>query len=539
MSAREISSITANDLWMGMRFFAQLPFFLRRRWNPTAARAELDRRLRWRAADFLVATKRWIYQNSQSPYRRLLAYAGCEFGDLAKLVETDGLEVALRILCHQGVYLTVEEFKGRRPVVRGGVSIEITPELLRNPGKLAHLKMQSGGSRSRGTAVSFDLDFIRDCALDSGLALHCRGGDGWQKATWEVPGGGALFSLLEFSQFGALPARWFSQLDPAENELHPRYRWSTRAFQWGARLAGARMPQPQFVALANALPIAQWMAATLKRAEVPYLLTYPSSALRVCQAALQAGIELAGAQLTIAGEPCSQTRIDFIRRTGATVLPKYGIMETGPVGYGCLSPAAPDDLHLLADLHAVIRPESGKTPENLRAGSVLFTSLRASAPLVLLNVSMGDQAELVQRHCGCPLEELGWRSHIHTIQSHEKLTCGGMNFIDSDVIKVLDEILPGRFGGSPTDFQILEEQSICGEPILKILVRPSLGPIDEYDVIDAFLQGVSRGEDARRVMGMAWKSGSFLRVERRDPVATPSGKILHVGVQRADTSGSK
>jgi hypothetical protein len=95
--------------------------------------------------------------------------------------------------------------------------------------------------------------------------------------------------------------------------------------------------------------------------------------------------------------------LEFIRQTG-TVFPKYGIMETGPVGYGCLDPAASDDLHLLDDLHAVIRPEGLASSTELQPRSILFTSLRLSAPLVLLNVSMGDQAELVKRQCQCPLE---------------------------------------------------------------------------------------------------------------------------------------
>lgn len=525
--------VFANDLRAGIRFLVQIPFFLRRRWEPESARAELQRRLGQRESDFLVAVKRLIFQNQPSPYRQLLSYAGCEFEDLAGLVRSEGIEGTLKVLCKEGIYLTVEELKGRRPARRGNTTIDVNPELLRNPLSAVHLSMKSGGSRSQGTSVFFDLSFIHDCALDSGLALHCRGGDGWHKATWEVPGGGALFSLLEFSQFGAFPARWFSQLDPRQAGLHPRYRWSNEAFKWGAVVAGVRMPAPQYVPLDNALPIAQWMAASLKSKEVPYLLTYPSSALRVSQAALQAGIDLTGAQFTIAGEPCSQTRLEFIRQTGATVFPKYGIMETGPVGYGCLNPAASDDLHLLDDLHAVIRPEGLPRSNELQPRSILFTSLRLSAPLVLLNVSMGDQAELVQRQCQCALEKLGWVNHIHTIQSHEKLTCGGMNFIDSDVTKVLDEVLPARFGGSPTDFQILEEENGDGVPVLKLLVRPSLGLIDEGAVIETFLHGVSRGADANRVMGMAWKSAGLLRVERRDPLSTRSGKILHMHVKSA------
>jgi hypothetical protein len=37
----------------------------------------------------------------------------------------------------------------------------------------------------------------------------------------------------------------------------------------------------------------------------------------------------------------------------------------------------------------------------------LTTSLRATASLVLLNVSLGDEAELVNRSCGRPFEKTG------------------------------------------------------------------------------------------------------------------------------------
>ena len=44
----------------------------------------------------------------------------------------------------------------------------------------------------------------------------------------------------------------------------------------------------------------------------------------------------------------------------------------------------------------------------------------------MLNVSLGDQAVMVQHACGCPLQTLGWDTHLYTIRSYEKLTGGGM-----------------------------------------------------------------------------------------------------------------
>jgi hypothetical protein len=518
----------------GLRFIARLPAFLKHPWSIEQAQASLQDRFERREERFLTMLKAGVFHNARSPYRPLMKHAGCEWGDISRMAAQDGVEGALKALLRAGVFISVDEFKGRRPVVRGTTAMDISPEMFRNPVSRFHVPMKSGGSRSRGTPVVFDLDFIRECALDTGLALQARGGDAWRKATWEVPGGGALFSLLEFSQFGAKPARWFSQLDPGRKGLHPRYRWSGRAFLWGAGLARVPMPAPEYVSLENPLPIVRWMAESVNAEQTPYLLTYPSSALRVCQAAERSGIDLSGAHFTIAGEPCTPIRLAAIRRSGASVLPKYGIMETGPVAYGCHNPAAPDDMHFLSDLHAAIQPDARDTEGQLLPHTVLFTSLAVSAPLVLLNVSMGDQAAFVRRTCDCPLEGLGWTVHIHSVRSQEKLTCGGMNFMDADVAAVLDDVLPARFGGNPTDYQILEEEGPDGSPVVKLLIHPKLGELDERGVVSEFLREVGRAGSAQAVMGRAWDEAGMVRVERRIPRTTPSGKILHLHVDRSE-----
>jgi hypothetical protein len=149
----------------------------------------------------------------------------------------------------------------------------------------------------------------------------------------------------------------------------------------------------------------------------------------------------------------------------------------------------------------------------------------------MLNVSMGDQAVLTERSCGCPLEQLGWASHLHTIRSFEKLTAGGMTFLDSDVITVLEEDLPARFGGGPTDYQLLEED-VDGRPRVCLLVNPNLGPVDEAAVAEAFLDAIGGGSGVERVMELAWREAGLVEVRRELPRSTPAGKILHLHEER-------
>jgi hypothetical protein len=110
-------------------------------------------------------------------------------------------------------------------------------------------------------------------------------------ASWKTPGGDVLNNLPCFASFGAVPDRWFLQVDPAAPELHPAYRWSVRAFQVGGRLAGIRLPRPEVVPFEDPSPIARWMAGTLRARATPHLQVFTSAAVRLCEAAASAGLQ--------------------------------------------------------------------------------------------------------------------------------------------------------------------------------------------------------------------------------------------------------
>jgi hypothetical protein len=529
--------ITAPDVAAGARFLARLPGFLRRRLDLERARRVLRTRFERRETDFLSMVREFIFDRGSSPYRPLFRHAGCELGDVERLVNTAGVEGALAALLRDGVYLRVEEYKGRTPVRRGSLEYPVAPASLRNPLSKFHIPVRSSGSRSAGTPVLIDFDFVADCAVNCHVMMHARGTRPWTKADWEVPGGGAMFRLLKFSQFGTPPSRWFSQLDPASPGLHPRYRWSARAMRWGSLLSGVPLPPVQHVPLESPLPIARWMITEVAAGNAPCLFTFPSSAVTLCLAAAKAGLALDGAAFFISGEPITQARLDVIRATGARVIPRFGTIECGPIGYGCQDPEASDDMHLNHDLHAIVQAADAGGDLGVPDQSLFLTALRPSTPFIFLNVSMGDQAVLSRRLCGCPLEAEGWTRHAHSIRSFEKLTGAGMTFMDGDIIRVLEEVLPARFGGSPTDYQMVEEEGERGEPILRLLIRPELGPIDEAAVKETFLNSLSGGSGVERVMGLTWKQAGILRVDRRPPVTTTSGKILHLSVRRRTADG--
>ena len=524
---------SAREAAAGLGLLAALPVYLRRPVTPPQARAILARRLARREHDFLALTRTAVYGASRSLYRELLGHAGCEYGDLEQAVRRDGVEGALRTLLRQGVYLTIDELKGRRPVVRGSRTAAAEPERLHRPGALPRIPIQSSGSRGAATPVTPSLAMLRAAAVDHCLYLDARGGLGWRHAVWGVPGGSAIAQLLVRWQAGAFPVRWFSQLDPNDPGLHPRYRWSARVLRWGSLPASPRMPRPEHVPVDDPTPIARWMAGVLRAGDIPHLAAFASSAVRVCQVALAEGLDLRGAQFTLVGEPTTAARLAQLHRAGAAGVPHYTSVEAlGNLAVGCLAPREPDELHVIHDLNAIVQP-GADAPPGLPPDALLVSSLRPEVRLVLLNASLGDQATMQPRPCGCPYARLGWTTSIHTVRSHEKLTAGGMTFLDADLVRVLEEVLPGRFGGGPVDYQLVEDEAPDGRPRLRLRVHPGVGPLDAAAVLDAFLAAIGTGSGAARVMGLAWRRAGLLTVERRPPEHTLGGKILHLHATRA------
>jgi hypothetical protein len=305
------------------------------------------------------------------------------------------------------------------------------------------------------------------------------------------------------------------------------YGWSGRGLRVAAWLAAHRFPAPTHVAPDDATPIVRWIREVQRDGSVPHIRTFPSSAVRICQAAAAAGLDIAGSRFTVMGEPLTPVRLDLIRQAGAVARPSYSSVECGPIAGACDAPIAADETHLHHDRNALVQPGPGTNVNGLPADGLLLTTIQPDAPVILLNVSLGDRAVLERRTCGCPQESLGWATHLHDIRSFEKLTAGGMTIVDADVILILDEVLPRRFGGGPTSYQLVEVTSEEA-PRLSLLVHPALGRLDEGAIRDAFLESIADLSPAGRVTALRWRADGLPRVERRPPLTTATGKILHI-----------
>ena len=105
------------------RYHAGLRQFLRTTVTEAECAERLRRELENRERSFLDVLERGVYAQPASPYRKLLEHAGVELGDVARLVEDDGIEGTLERLYGAGVYVTRDEFRGALPVERPGLPI--------------------------------------------------------------------------------------------------------------------------------------------------------------------------------------------------------------------------------------------------------------------------------------------------------------------------------------------------------------------------------------------------------------------------------
>jgi hypothetical protein len=233
---------------------------------------------------------------------------------------------------------------------------------------------------------------------------------------------------------------------------------------------------------------------------------------------------LAGVCFLLGGEPVTLARRRAIEASGARAFATYGTSEMGSIGVQCALSGETDGVHLLQDGVAVVsrarRLATGETVDAL-----LVTAFLPTCPKLMLNVEIGDYGTLEDRACGCRLGELGYRRHLQGIRSFEKLTGEGATIHGADLQRILEEVLPRRFGGTSTDYQLLEEQTSGGLPRYVFLVSPEVGAIDERTLVRVFLEEASRLRRPYPFMLDQWAQGDAIRVRRERPRPTGRGKL--------------
>lgn len=510
------------------------------------ARSLLRKRIGAREDNFLRLAERSIFGYPRSPYLPLLAAKRITFRDLKSWVSRDGLEATLRTLELEGVYFTVDEFKGKVPVRRDGVNFLCEESMFDNPFLSFVYEVRSGATRSAGTRIRIDFDYLHQRSLYDAFLLDLHGCLKAPIANWfpVFPGAPGINSSLRFAHIGNPVQQWFSQVAEDRIRVNWEKRWGTKTIFAVHRLFGSPLAEPQYAGLNDAHRIAEWASQTLGEHANCVVYTFAASAVRVCIAAAEANLNLKGAKFLVTGEPLTPHKKREIESTGAVAIPVYGISEAGVIAAGCNHPHPQSDhCHLYKDTTAIISHRQVVPNFDLRLDSYLFTSLLYESPKLLLNVGMGDFGELHSERCDCGFGELGFDTCLSNIRSYEKLTGEGVTFVDTDFVRIVEKELPERFGGKSTDYQLIEEEDAKGFTRLHLLVSPRVGEVNEAEVLEKFMTLLKRGEASPESWAQSgtemWRQSGMVRIRRDFPVCTSSGKILPFQLRRPNTQPSE
>jgi hypothetical protein len=524
-----------SDLRAYARFAGGLRSFLARTISLDEARRSIAERLAGREAAFLRLVERGVYGNPRSPYLPLLRLAGCEPGDIQAMVRSRGLDGTLAALREGGVYVTFEEFKGRRPIVRSGRTIPVAPQDFDNPYLSHYYQARSGGSTGAGTRVLIDLDHLAAQTPHLMLTHAAHGIVDTPTAIWYgvLPDHTGVGIVLRHLRFGGTLDRWFTPTRPDDPRFAWRNRLATRAFVAMGRRCGAAIPWPEFLPLERAGVVARWAARILRAGGRCAIRGTISTCVRIAIAAREEGIDLTGATFMGGSEPPTPAKVAALAASGAGWVPTYFFAEVGAVGMGCARPLDGNDLHLLHDALALIQYPRRVPGTEVTLGAFCFTTLLPTSPKLMLNVESDDYGIVESRRCGCPLEASGLTEHVREIRSFTKLTGEGVTLVGTDMVRILEEVLPARFGGGPLDYQLLQDEDDSGLTRLSLLVSPRVALADEGAVIDVVLDALGRRDVAGGLTQRIWRQAGILSVKRMEPIWTQRGKLMSIHVNRA------
>ena len=517
----------ASELIAFARFLGGLPALVRRRMSVSEALAIVQERKRNRERNFLTVLERGVYANPRSPYRALLDAVGCTRADVAELLQREGLDGTLLHLRRAGVYVSFEEFKGTKPIVRGSLQIDTTPADFDNPTASRFYSTTTGGSTGTGRRVQLDLEHLAALLPGRIVVRHVQGITGIPAASWsDLPPGGGLKGVLLQAAAGEDATHWFSARPLRGPDMPLRFRVATYAAIATARAAGAKVTLPTYVPFEEAVTLARWARDQVARHGACTIHSSVSRIMRIAIAAKSAGIDLTGTVLRGGGEPPTPAKVAQITSSGGTFRSSYAFSEVGTVGSSCLNADGPNDQHFMEDHLAMIQASRTVPGFSIEVPAFCYTSLLTSAPKLLLNVESDDYGTVDQRSCGCTWETLGFRTHLRDIRSFRKLTGEGVTLVGSDMERILDELLPARFGGSPLDYQFAEEEDSTGFTRLTLRVAPHVTLPGEIEVVEFVLRALEKSGGGATVAQSLWRKAGTMRVRREQPTMTQRGKMM-------------
>ena len=98
------------------------------------------------------------------------------------------------------------------------------------------------------------------------------------------------------------------------------------------------------------------------------------------------------------------------------------------------------------------------------------------------------------------------------------------------MIRILEHDLPARFGGSPLDYQLIEQEDDGGLTRLFLVIDPAVTIAAEQEVVAEVMRALRKTSAAADAARAVWAQADSVRNNRMKPIQNGHGKIspLHV-----------
>jgi phenylacetate-coenzyme A ligase PaaK-like adenylate-forming protein len=487
----------------------------------------IKHQLSHREENFLSTLKSNIFDYPRSPYLPLFQVANITFADVEKMIAQHGLNRTLDDLYDAGIYFTFEEYKGRVPLKRGDLELHFKAEDFDSPNLDVTMFGATGGSTGTPTRTKADFKHVAQSGKHLAIATDTHGISGLPYVQW--------FGLLpEMTAVGAVMAnahigsevKWFSTIRGNDSNTGWFYVFLTYLMILMARFHGLKFPFPKYVPLDDVQLIVNVIAGMLRDENGVVMSSTTSKCVRISVYAQKHGIDLTGLTIFGQSEPSTSAKVALIEASGAKFLNWYGTTETSEVGLPCRNPVDHTDVHFTSNHLAMIQRPKEVFDETVNAFH--FTTLLPINPKTLLNVQLDDFGIVEERNCGCLLYDMGFMTHLRQVSSFSKLTGEGVTLVGSDMVHILEHVLPAKFGGSLLDYQLVEEENVQGFTKLMLYIAPSVSIDDEHVVLETFLDAMKVSMPSVRLAQAEYRTGNVVEIRREKPIVTARGKYFPI-----------
>jgi len=503
--------------------------------TPERAADGIKKTLEKREDNFLALAKAQVYDRADSPYLKLLQMVQCDYADLEQETRRHGLESTLEKLAREGVYVTSEEYKGKTPIVRGQLSLRVSPEDFTCVGSLPGFNAQSSGTKNPPVHSLVTLEWLRTRALVMSVFFSAHNLLSCHHGIYDsiLPGSAGINQLLIYSSIGTPPERWFARWLPYKSRYGYNYL-NTQLIVLTGKMFGVNLPWPEFVNSTDVeRNIVSWIQDNKRRRRPCAVTTSATNATRIAQAGRDIGVSLDGATFVCAGEPVTDTKRATIERSGAKITCRFSYGGSITVGMGCGNPLYTDEVHVNQYMLALVSHER-RIAVDTPVRPMLCTTLSPAHSRFLINVENGDYGKLLRRDCGCALEKVGLTSHLYHIRSFEKFTSEEMVYYYGNLLDTFEKTFPSEFGGRIGDYQLVEAENGSGKATLTLRVHPRIGAVDDKTLLRRLNEELSKesGARAQEFQNQVWQKAGVLRVSREIPYESSRGKVLPLYIDR-------